>query len=133
MLQAIEKQHKTSCIFLDFAKAFDIVNHDILIKKLEYYGIRGKPLNWLISYLSNRKQAVKIDQTLSSFQTITCGVPQGSILGPLLFLIYINDIHVSSPQVKFHLFADDTCIFHSSKDATTLQRDLNTSLENVSN
>ena len=68
MLQAIEKQHKTSCMFLDFAKAFDIVNHDILIKKLEYYGIRGKPLNLLISYLSNRKQAVKIDQTLSSFQ-----------------------------------------------------------------
>ena len=98
-----------------------------------YYGIRGKPLNWLISYLSNRKQAVKIGQTLSSFQTITCGVPQGSILGSLLFLIYNNDIHVSSPQVKFNLFADDTCIFHSSKDATTLQRDLNTSLENFSN
>ena len=132
LLQATEKQHKTSYIFLDFAKAFDTVNHDILIKKLEYYGIRGKPLNWL-SYLSNRKQAVKIGQTLSSFQTITCGVPQGSNLGPLLFLIYINDIHVFSPQVKFHLFADDTCIFHSSKDATTLQRDLNTSLENVSN
>ena len=133
LLQAIEKQHKTSCIFLDLAKAFDTVNHDILIKNLEYYGIRGKPLNWLISYLSNRKQAVKIDQTLSSFQTITCGVPQGSILGPLLFLIYINDIRVSSSQVKFHLFADDTCIFHSRKDATTLQKDLNTSLENVSN
>ena len=124
LLQAIEKQHKISCIFLDFAKAFDTVNHDILIKKLEYYGIKGKPLNWLIPCLSNIKQAVKIGQTLSSFQIITCGVPQGSILGPLLFLIYINDIHVSSPQVKFHHFADDTCIFHSSKDATTLQSDL---------
>ena len=97
LLQAIEKQHKTSCIFLDFVKAFDTVNHNILIKKLEYYGIRGKPLNWLISYLSNRKQAVNIGQTLSSFQTITVGVPQESILGSLLFLIYINDIHVSSP------------------------------------
>ena len=130
LLQAIEKQHKTSCIFLDFVKAFDTVNHNILIKKLEYYCIRGKPLNWLISYLSNRKQGVNIGQTLSSFQTITVGVPQGSIF----YFSFISMIFTFLlPQVKFHLFADDTCIFNSSKDATTLQRDLNTSLENISN
>ena len=70
---------------------------------------------------------------MSEFQTVACGVPQGSILGPLLFLIYISDIFISTSKVEFNLFADDTCFFCSKKDLSQLERDLNTSLEDISN
>ena len=129
ILQAIESKEKSSCIFLNFPKTFDTVNHEILLGKLEHYGIKGLPLIWFKSYLSNSKQAVKIGQCVSSFKTITCGVPQESVLGPLLFLIYVNDIHVSSPKVKFHLFANDMYIFHSSKQFSSLEKELNIALE----
>ena len=90
-------------------------------------------LEWFQSYLTNRPQAVKLGQNLSEFQTITWGVPQGSVLGTLLFLIYINDIFISTSKVNFHIFADDICIFCSKKDLSLLERDLNTSLEDISN
>ena len=77
------------CIFLDFAKAFDTVNHNILINKLNHYGIRGNALKWLESYLFNRQQCVQIGNKYSDFLPIDCGVPQGSVLGALLF----SDIH----------------------------------------
>ena len=86
IIESFENKKKTICIFLDFAKAFDTVNHKILLRKLEYYGIRGMPLKWFESYLTNRKQCVSI----GNIESIKCGVPQGSILGPLLFLL--NDI-----------------------------------------
>ena len=79
-------------IFIDLAKAFDTLNHDLLCRKLEIYGIRGIPLQWFKSYLSNRKQYVSLNGISSSQKNITCGVPQGSIMGPLLFIFYINDI-----------------------------------------
>lgn len=104
-------------IFLDFAKAFDTVNHSILLKKLEHYGIRGINNKWFQSYLSDRKQSVSVSNVLSEPLNITCGVPQGSILGPILFLLYINDISNASSLFQFTLFADDTCLFlkHNNK------------------
>ena len=108
LIEAIENGKYSCSVFLDFAKAFDTINHEILLKKLEYYGIRGLANKWFKSYLSNRFQKVKISNTYSEEREIKCGVPQGSVLGPILFLIYINDIKKSSTILKFHLFADDT-------------------------
>jgi len=92
IINSFEGKESAFCIFLDFAKAFDTVNHKILLKKLEYYGVRGSPLKWFQSYLQNRQQYTEINDTLSDIEGINHGVPQVSILGPLLFLIYINDI-----------------------------------------
>ena len=99
-------------VFVDFQKAFDTVNHDILIRKLEHYGIRGTPNNWFKSYLTERKQYVTIDNVNSDHASIKHGVPQGSVLGPLLFLIYINDLHTCIKHSTTRHFADDTNLIH---------------------
>ena len=118
-------------IFIDLQKAFDTVNHEILLKKLEHYGIRDTPLTWFKSYLCNRRQLVSINGYSSSLCNITCGVPQGSVLGPLLFLIYINDLPNATSVLSFFLFADDTNIYFEAEDIDSLTRTINKELSKV--
>ena len=96
---------------MDLSKAFDTLEHSILIDKLSHYGIKCNVLKWFSSYLSSRTIYVEIDNAKSSVRHLNTGVPHGSILGPLLFLIYMNDISNSSSLFKFILFADDTNLF----------------------
>lgn len=118
--RAIDKHEFTVGIFVDLKKAFDTVNHAILIKKLSHYGVRGVALDWLVSYLNNRTQYVTYNGSNSTSLRVVCGVPQGSILGPLLFLLYINDIVKVSSVMKLILFADDTNVYLSGTDLTQL-------------
>ena len=108
-------------IFLDLAKAFDTVDHCILLGKLEKLGIRGPLLHWFKSYLSHRYQCVSIDGVLSEPVLMKFGVPQGSVLGPLLFLIFINDITKVSNKFHYTLFADYTCITANQKTLADLE------------
>ena len=115
-------------IFVDLAKAFDTVNHKILINKLNHYGIRGTSLKWFESYLNNRQQYVQIETSRSKQSLVSCGVPQGSILGPLLFLIYINDLNDIVQKSRIIMFADDTNLFFSGKSALELEIAINNEL-----
>ena len=140
LLEIIEKikekldKRTFSCgVFIDLEKAFDTVNHKILIQKLEFYGIRGVASQWFLSYLTNRQQRVKFNGIKSSFKNITCGVPQGSILGPLLFLIYINDMKNSTKNSILHHFADDTNLLCSDTDEKILRKKLNEDLRLIYN
>ena len=129
---AIDQKEIAVGIFLDLSKAFDTVNHSILFDKLKYYGIRGLALDWVKSYFSNRVQFVQFNDCFSASKNISCGVPQGSILGPLFFLLYINDIANVSKLVDLILFADDTSIFFSHKDINYLNNVLNRELRKLS-
>ena len=122
---------KFACgIFVDLQKAFDMVEHDILLTKLEHYGVRGLANDWFKSYLSDRKQFVSINGHDSNLASVLYGVPQGSVLGPLSFLIYINDLNQAIKFCKVHHIADDTNLLHFSKSITKLNRYVNLDMKN---
>ena len=128
---AIDQHESTVGIFLDLSKAFDTLDHGILLNKLEHYGIRDTALQWIKSYFSYRYQFVQFHQTDSPMQIIKCGVPQGSILGPLFFILYINDLPNASKLVEPLLFADDTSIFYSHSNPHTLESVINNELKSI--
>ena len=131
-LGAIDSGHYVGTIFLDLAKAFDCVNHDILLQNLPYYGIKGDALSWLASFLCDITQQVIFQGSLSSRGYIKVGVSQGSILGPLLFSIYVNDLPNVISLSNINMFADDTELHFSHRDLSTVEQTLQTDIDNAS-
>ena len=131
LVSALEKGEIGIGIFIVFRKAFDTVDHAILLEKLNYYGIRGSALDWLQSYLCDRQQFVEFEGYSSNMQYLQCGVPQGSNLGPLLFLLYINDLAYVSPNLFAILFADDSNFFCTGKDIDDLVDTVNHELKAI--
>ena len=129
--EEIDKGNHVVAAFIDLTKAFDTVVHEILLKKLFYYGMRGTELEWFKSYFSDRQQSVKVSNTKSSFLPINISIPQGSTLGPLLFILYINDIINVSNKLKMYLYADDSVILMSGKDINNIICLMNEELENI--
>ena len=130
---AVEKNETTVGVYLDLSKAFDTIDHNILLHKLDHYGFRGVVYDWFRSYLQDRKQYVSYNCNKSELKNILCGVPQGSILGPLLFILYINDITNTATLLDFILFADDTTILFSTNDIVSQIPLINRELLEVSN
>ena len=129
--KSIDNKEYGCSVFIDLTKAFDTVHHSILLSKLNHYGIRGIAGDWFRSFITNRKQFVTVNGSNSNLLPITCDVPQGSVLGPLLFLLYINDLPNTSSLLKFHLFADDTSIYYPSRNLSDIESLINTELKSV--
>ena len=138
IIQHLDNKKTPINIYLDLSKAFDTINHPILINKLNFYGINGKALDVFKSYLRNRAQFVEFDNFKSDTLDISTGVPQGSVLGPLLFLIYVNDISIASNIFDFISYADDTTLssqihcFGDAKDNDNISNNISSELNKIS-
>ena len=132
IFDSFEKEQFTLGVFIDLSEAFDTVDHSLLLKKLKLYGITDKNLTWFESYLSNRKQYIEIGENSKTYlKYVTCGVPQGSILGSLLFLVYVNDLPNAFRLLDPITFADDTSLFFNHKDIKHLFTVVNNDLVNI--
>ena len=130
-LNAIDNGKMIGVVLVDFKKAFDLVDHQILLNKLEIYGIKDDALSWFDTYLTNRKQQVSINNCQSDFQQISYGVPQGSILGPLLFLLFINDLPLYTNNVFTDLYADDTTVYDIQDSMEQIESNLQSALNGL--
>ena len=128
---ALDKGYKVGVTFADFKKVFSMIDHEILKFKLQAAGLSGDVHNWLVSYLSNRQQYVDINGTHSTLRIVEIGVPQGSLLAPRLFAIYVNDLPDATPSGYIHMFADDTSMSYIEKDIEQIMDTLNSILKNL--
>ena len=132
ILKNMDDGYVTGVIFLDLKKAFDTVNHDILIKKLKQHGVDNNELSWFQSYLNNRSQTVSVNSTLSDFESINIGIPQGSILGPLLFILFVNCLpQAVDTKCKTVMYADDTSLLCKAKNINDLKVQLESCMDSV--
>ena len=132
IIEHMDRQHLCGAAFIDCNKAFDLVDHKCLLHKLEHYGVRGNSLNWFKDHITTRMQRVKYDNKLSGSTEINYGVPQGSILGPLCFILYINDLPECLTKCDINLYADDTIIYYADKTAKEVEITLQTNIDKVS-
>ena len=132
ILTGIKEKQYTIATFIDLKKAFDTVNHNILLQKLPHYGLSPNIVAWLNSYLDQRSQCCTVNGLTSSQLPITCGVPQGAILGPLLFLLYVNDLQECLVHQNVYLYADDTVIYSTDNDVKQAHFQMQSELNNIS-
>jgi len=132
-LKALDQGEMVGTIMVDFRKAFDLVDHEILLEKLKIYQCSENSLNWFTSYLTDRVQKVSLNGQLSESKNINCGVPQGSILGPLLFILFINDLplKIGTSVSSTDLYADDTTLSEMGKTKTVLENNLQDALNRL--
>ena len=121
----------TTGVFIDLKKVFDTIDHSIFIKKVCHYRVGGIASSWIKNYLTNRKLFVVYDGICSDYRTMLCGIPQGSIVGPILFLPYINDLAIISNKLKCILFADNTNVLYAGKSITEVNNVLNNELKQM--